>query len=273
MFRQEESMPLWDSVQRGLEKASQEAARIAKTQRLRATIDGLTRQINLQNNNLIDKAMELFTTGQLFQNELLPICQELASLRQQLNDAQNELKQLQASQPPAVASQFEGPVTYPPTMPAGSMPYTPSSEGSVELMPTVYAPPPPGYQSYLESIGGDTTVPPPPPDVESLTISSMDTVVMGTPTPLPTSAAPESEKQTCPACRAEIQPGHAFCHNCGMPVQDSDALHLPTVRANSANLAYSDDQGTMRANLAGPGYVGGDETVREDMPFEQKPEA
>ena len=45
---QEEYMPLWDSVQRSLEKASQEAARIAKTQRLRSTIDGLTRQVNTQ---------------------------------------------------------------------------------------------------------------------------------------------------------------------------------------------------------------------------------
>jgi len=267
-------MPLWDSVQRGLEKASQEAARIAKTQRLRATIDGLTRQINLQNNTLIDKAMELFTTGQLFQSELLPICQELANLKQQLNDAQIELKLIQTSQPPAAASQPEGPVTYPPTMPAGSMPFTPPLEGSGELLPTVYAPPPPGYHPYLDSTGGDTTVPPPPPGLESLTISSMETVIMdtGAPTSLPTSAAPESEKQTCPACRAEIQPGHAFCHNCGMPVQNSDALHLPTVRANPADLAFSDDQGTVRANTGGPAYVGGDETVREDMPpLEQKP--
>jgi len=159
-------------------------------------------------------------------------------------------------------------------MPAGSMPYTPSFEGSGELLPTVYAPPPPGYQSYLDSIGGDTTVPPPPPDVDSLTISSMETVMMGagTPASLPTSAKPGSEKQTCPACRAEIQPGHAFCHNCGMPVQDSDALHLPTVRANPAEFAYSENQGTVRASSAG--LVGGDETVREDMPPpEQKPEA
>src|SRR5205085_10203652 len=99
--KQEKHMPLWDSVQRSLEKASQEAARIAKTQRLRSIIDGLSRQINLQNNSILNKTMDLFITGQLTQSELLPLCKELANLQQQLNQAQTELKQLQASPPQA----------------------------------------------------------------------------------------------------------------------------------------------------------------------------
>src|SRR5438270_9496749 len=86
---QEEYMPLWDSVQRSLEKASQEAARIAKTQRLRSIVDGLTRQISTQNNNLLNKTMDLFNAGQLTQSELLPFCQEITNLQQQLNQAQN----------------------------------------------------------------------------------------------------------------------------------------------------------------------------------------
>ena len=142
-------MPLWDSVQRGLEKASQEASRIAKTQRLRSTIDNLSRQMNTQSTNLINKTMELFTSGQLTQSELLPFCQELASLKQQIDDAQNELRQLQASQPAPPAGQLEGPGTYPPTLPAGPTPYMPPPpmEGNYELPPTVYAPPPPEYSA------------------------------------------------------------------------------------------------------------------------------
>jgi hypothetical protein len=264
----EENMPLWDSVQRGLEKASQEAARIARTQRLRNTLDGLTRQANTQSNNLIDKALELFTAGQLTQSELLPICQELTSLRQQINDAQMELKQIQASQPPAAATtgQVEGPVTYPPTMPM-SIPYTPA-ESSGDLPPTIYAPPPPGYQSYLESVGGDVTAPP-PPYIGPLTISSMETVMMGTDkaSSPATPAVPQAANQTCPACRTEIQPGHAFCSNCGTPVQNSDALQLPTMRASAAEPAYAGDQGTVRAGTAEAPYMGGDETVRADAPF------
>jgi hypothetical protein len=265
----EENMPLWDSVHRGLEKASQEAARIARTQRLRNTLDGLTRQSNTQSNNLIDKALELFTAGQLTQSELLPICQELVSLKQQINDAQMELKQIQASQPPATATtgQVEGPVTYPPTMPM-SLPYTPPVS-SGDLPPTIYAPPPPGYQSYLESVGGGDVTAPPPPDIESLTISSMETVMMGKDT-AGSPAAPavvQPANQLCPACRTEIQPGHAFCPNCGTPVQNSDALHLPTVRASAAESIYDVDQGTVRAGAAEPPYAGGDETVRADTTF------
>src|SRR5579863_2138341 len=139
-------MPIWDSVQRGLEKASQEASRIAKTQRLRSTLDTLTRQMNTQSSNLINKTMELYTSGQLTQLELLPLCQELVYLKQQLDDAQNELKQLQVNQP-------SGP------MPSISSMPTPA-EGSYELQPTVYAPPPPTYETYLAGSEGLTSPPP-----------------------------------------------------------------------------------------------------------------
>src|SRR2546421_10484520 len=97
---QEEYMPLWDSVQRSLEKASQEAARIAKTQRLRSTIDGLTRQVNTQQSSIVNKAMDMFVAGQLTQGELYQLCQEMMNLQQQLNQARAEMQLLlaQASQ-------------------------------------------------------------------------------------------------------------------------------------------------------------------------------
>src|SRR5579864_686709 len=133
-------MPIWDSVQRGLEKASQEALRIAKIQRLRSTIDNLSRQMNIQSSNLVNKTMELFHNGQLSQSELLSICQEMAYLKQQIDDAQNELRQVQASQPVTPAGQLEGPGTYPPTIPVGPMSQaSPPMESNYELLPTVYA--------------------------------------------------------------------------------------------------------------------------------------
>src|SRR5689334_5657965 len=81
------TMNLWDSVHRGLEKASQEAARIARIQRLRSTVDTLHRQISNQQGMLIASAMETFREGRMVQGELLPICQELASLQLQLEQA------------------------------------------------------------------------------------------------------------------------------------------------------------------------------------------
>src|SRR5437868_13388927 len=127
-------MNLWDSVHRGLEKASQEAARIAKIQRLRGNIDHFSRQIHIQHDILLRKVMELFNSGQLTQSELIPLCQELMSLQQQLHVFHNELKHLQSLGAPAVQ----------PAQPAAPI-----------------APPPPEYQAY-----NDTTVPvpaPPPP--------------------------------------------------------------------------------------------------------------
>ncbi|SRR5216684_2871519 len=239
--RQEEYMPLWDSVQRGLEKATQEATRIAKTQRLRATIDGLSRQINAQNSNILNKCMELFLAGQLTQAELLPLCQEMVSLQQHLAQAQAELKQLQASQAQSSGTQPGAPNLYLSPETGGPAPYPSMDEA---LAPTVYVPPP-AYQSYLDSTN-EYSVPPPPPGVEP-TVSSIDTIRMNWEV-LP--SAPRTEPRLCTVCRAELPPGNAFCHNCGAPVQDNDSEHLPTVRAGNLE----------------PFYPGGQETMRSDTP-------
>jgi chromosome segregation ATPase len=118
-------MNIWDSVQRGLEKATQEATRIARTQRLRSTIDGLTRQIHSQEEDLLARTMEVFAAGHLIQGELLPICQELTRLQQQLEQNRQELAQLQNQ---GTQSTTAGQAT--PSVPGS---YTPASD----LSPTV----------------------------------------------------------------------------------------------------------------------------------------
>ncbi len=229
-------MPLWDSVQRGLEKASQEASRIAKTQRLRSTIDTVSRQMNMQHSNLVNKTMELFTNGQLTQLELLPLCQELVYLKQQLDAAQTELKQIQATQP-------SGPIPS-----VSSMPTPP--EGSYELPPTVYAPPPIDYETYLA--GGEDLTPPPPPSAEPYTISAMSTVLMDAPPPPPTPYDISTDKRLCPACKAELQPEFAFCQNCGTNVQDLESQHLPTARGGMPELAFPSSEQTVQVEEPSP---------------------
>ena len=208
-------MPLWDSVQRSLEKASQEAARMAKTQRLRYTIDGLSRQISTQSNNIVNKTMDLFSAGELTQSELLPSCQEITNLQQQLNQAQNELKQIQATQPQT---------TGPQTMPGAPNPYLSSG---------------PEYQSYLDSTQGGT-VAPPPPGVESLTVSSTETIQISAGVAPPPSAV----AGRCAVCHAELAPNNAFCHSCGAPVQDINSPQLPTVRGGTLEQIYPGGQTT-----------------------------
>ncbi|GAC1617707.1 MAG: hypothetical protein NVS4B7_10010 [Ktedonobacteraceae bacterium] len=232
-------MPLWDSVQRSLEKATQEATRIAKTQRLRSTIDGLSRQLSAQHTTIFNKTMDLFVTGQLTQSELLPLCQEMINLQQQLNQAQNELKQLPASQAQNTGSQTQSGAPHPYSPPGSSM-YSPTGE---ELAPTLYAPPPPEYQTYLDStqaiVAAD--VPPPSPGIGPQTVSAIKIVE---------EATSASEFRLCPVCRAELPPDNAFCHNCGSAVQVSDSSHLPTMQAGymlKSTPADTSTQETMRA--------------------------
>jgi hypothetical protein len=229
--KQEESMPLWDSVQRSLEKASQEAARIAKTQRLRSTIDRLSRQVNTQQATIFNRTMDLFIAGQLTQSELLSLCQEMVQFQQQLNQAQLELKQLQSSQAQGQPNQ------YAPTTEVGSgpapMPYPPTAGDQLQ---TGYAPPLPEYQSYLDSTQ-EGAVPPPPPGVEPLTVSAMETVMT-----TPADAAPAANKQFCLVCHAELPPNIAFCHSCGAPVQNANASHSPTIRAGKIEGIHTADQ-------------------------------
>jgi len=231
-------MPLWDSVQRSLEKASQEAARIARTQRLRSTIDGLTRQINTQQSSIVNKAMDMFVAGQLTSSELFPLCQEMMNLQQQLNQARNELQQLQAqaSQAQPTSPQASGPN---PQLPPGQSATAPSASTNENIDPSVYAPTPPEYQSYLDSTSS-VTVPPPPPGVESLTVSAMETVRANQGVPF---SAP-----LCSNCQAKLFPDNTFCHNCGAPAQLNDSQHLPTMRGSSLEQIYQGEEATMRAN-------------------------
>jgi hypothetical protein len=244
-------MNIWDSVHRGLEKATHEAARLAKTQRLRSISDNLSRQINAQQTLLITRAMELFTAGQLTQGELLPICQELANLQQQLEQAQTELKSLppQPGQlpPPGVTTPFPG---QPAQGPSG--PYTPGAD----LAPTAYAPPPPDYQLYFDTTM--PTTPPPPPGIAPLTVSAMETISLA--------ADAQPAAGQCPNCHAELIPGNAYCHNCGSLVQHSDVAHLPTVRGGTLEPIYPVGQETMRAPTSLPTFIEKPEIPHSDLP-------
>ncbi|MBA2286798.1 MAG: zinc ribbon domain-containing protein [Ktedonobacteraceae bacterium] len=253
-------MNIWDSVHRGLEKATQEAARISKIRRLRSTIDGVSREITAQNAALLQQTMDTFVAGQLTQSELLPICQALVNLHQQLRQAEDELKQIQASQ----STQAGGTITeYPVPSPNEAGGYTLPSE-SGELNPTVYAPPPPGGDSSASCppttvASGDAypptiyAPPPPPPSASPLlsaeeppTISQMRTMSMD----VAATSTSQANTMVCSACQAPLGPQDAFCPQCGAPVQSAGSQHLPTTYAPVSIHDSSDQQGTVRAETA-----------------------
>jgi hypothetical protein len=186
-------MNIWDSVQRGLEKATQEATRRARTLRLRSTIDTVTQQIHTQEDDLIVRTMELFAAGKLTQSELLPLCQTLTSLQQQLEQAQHELNLVQS----------QGQTQLPPTTSAVTTPIPP------------YTTPPSNYEAYDQTM----PAPPPPPPPGVTEFSAFSTMQMGT---------PGTGKRLCMHCQAELIPGNAYCHNCGAPTEQSEIAQQPT---------------------------------------------
>lgn len=234
-------MNLWDSVHRGLEKASQEAARMARTQRLRTNVDGLARHINMQHTQLIGKTMELYANGQLTQSELLPICQALTEMQQQMQQMQNELKQLQVNLPPQ--QQLQGPGTAP--QGGATMLYPPSGEAAA----TGPYPPSTDYQPYVDAGPITAPPPPPPPGTESFVVNEMETVMAPPPPPASAPAALDMDApRYCPVCQTQLNPGHAFCHNCGTLVQSNFSSHMPTMRTGVEMPFATEGQETMRAS-------------------------
>jgi hypothetical protein len=225
-------MNLWDSVHRGLDKASKEAARIARTQKLRSTIDGLGRQINSQHDTLINMVMNLFISGNLQQHELLPICQEIVNLQQQLNQTQNELYQVQQGQAASGSPDLHN---MPPQSEIPVPPTAAATPGSAYAEAT----PPPDYQSY------STATPPPPPGVEPSTISSLDTVIQPPPPP------PGIVTRRCQACQTEVALDITYCPRCGSFIQISGSEQLPTMRSSAI-----DESATVRAEPTTPPIPG-----------------
>ena len=145
-------MGILESVQHGLEKVSQEASYLAKIQHLHAVINDLTYRCGMDHQAVANKAMELYAGGHLTQNELLPLCQELANFQQQIEQVKAELKQLQEN-PPASNMQEPG---APGPLPPGYQAYpgTPVPPAGYFAYPgTPGAPLPPGYAGYAAAPG------------------------------------------------------------------------------------------------------------------------
>jgi hypothetical protein len=155
-------MSILESVQHGLEKVSQEASYLAKIQHLHAVVNDLTFRCGLDHQALANKAMELYAAGHLTQNELLPLCQELANFQQQIEQVKAELKQLQENPPASHVEQPTGPGSLPSNYPGAPVPSTgyfaypgtplPPSYASYAATPG--APVPPGYAAAYPGAPG-----------------------------------------------------------------------------------------------------------------------
>src|SRR5713226_168998 len=172
-------MSILESVQHGLEKVSLEASYLAKIQHLHAVINDLTFRCGMDHQALANKAMELYAAGHLTQNELLPLCQELANFQQQIEQVKAELKQLQENPPTSYTHQPGGPGPVPPGY-AAAYPGAPSVPvyAAYPGTPGAPVPPPASFIAYAGDPTQDPTkrVPTDPlPELDSSGPAEADT--------------------------------------------------------------------------------------------------
>jgi len=255
-------MNIWDSVHRSLDKASKEAGRIARWQRLRSQIEKVTRQISTQEDALLRQVMNLFLAGQMTQAELLPLCRELINLQQQLSLAQSELQilQNQGPLPPHAGGQQDINAPHIPTTPAtiaGLNAAAPEYQPFDATMPATPPPPPPPGMD-LQTLHAQETIMstlPATPVADASTISSQETIFMQEGAAIqPTereNIRPTGEgqqwayKQHCPKCNIETLPGHYYCQNCGTALILQENSYQPTTRTNAS--PYQANQETVYA--------------------------
>src|SRR6185312_12328386 len=177
-------MSFLESIQHGLEKASQEASRITKIQHLHNVVNDLNFKAAQEGQALLAKAMEMYHQGILAQGELTAICQQIATYQQQINEVHEELQRLQSDapeadvqipQPPQPAQAYAPgavPPGYPPypAPPAGYPPYPAPQGYPYPAPPAGYAPypaaPQPGYPAAPPSPSGEPPTKPGAPVVE-----------------------------------------------------------------------------------------------------------
>lgn len=225
-------MSFLESIQHGLEKASQEAARITKIQHLHHVADDLSFKASQQGQNLTMKAMEMYHSGILAQGELTAICQQIATYQQQLKEVNEELQRLQ--KPEDGPAQQSAPVP-PPPPPAQAY-----AAGTIPPGYPAYPAPPPGYPAYPAPTAYPAypaaPVPPAyptspsgePPTKPGASVAASDSpVATGASTEPPTSpaAASEAGAQAQPAAH---KPRHHSTPQEAAPAVDAQANAAPT---------------------------------------------
>lgn len=192
--------------------------------------------------------MELFAAGELVQEDLIPLCQELSNFHQQLNQAQAQLQQLQGLSPQSGGTAM----AYPGQLPVNPYPLNGEYQATTYAAPPSYQPPYqtypnatmaapaplpdqpypnatvaasapilPEYQPYANMTPAQyppyptapASVPPPPP----LSVSELEAAEMNASAPPPPAHA--KRKRHCMHCKAEIVDHHTYCYNCGQPTR------------------------------------------------------
>lgn len=216
-----------DSLRKGIDRASFEADKIMRYNRVRAEAGRLSLQARDQMTVLGERTMALYAAGNLPVPELLDLAREIADLQARAQQKEEEANTIQTEDwvepvpstggytpPGAGASGYTPPG---PQGPPASSPYQPppamhpaTYNPAPGYTPPISSPPPAPYQSPPPP-----SYPPPAPPVAQPPAAHPPAVAprledQGTRrVPAPT------ETDYCPNCGAPLRPHAAFCAQCG----------------------------------------------------------
>lgn len=234
-------MSFLESIQHGLEKASQEASRITRVQHLHNATTDLNFKAAQEGQTLIAKAMEMYHQGILAQGELTAICQQIATYQQQINEVNEELQRLQSDSPeaepqipqPPQPAQAYAPGTVPPgyppypAPPAGYPPYP----APVPQAGYPYPAPPAGYPPYPAPVQPGYPAAPLPQSGEPPTRPGAPVVEDEPPT------QPLTVPDAVPAAPHKPRQHHAASDNAAAPAVEDEPPAQPLAVSNESPAA------------------------------------
>lgn len=231
-------MSFLESIQHGLEKASQQAARITKIQHLRSAANDLNFKASQQGQNLVAKAMEMYHNGILAQGELTAICKQISDYQQQCHEVQEELQRLQSDEdeqqeipaPPPLAPGYQA---YAQAVPPGYPAYPAPPAGYPTPAPVAPGyPPPAGYAPYPPQVGYPAApgqpvqplaYPPPPVTSGQSTRPPTQPLTLSGESP----AAPEAPEAPAQKSAPAAHPHKAAAHHRAAPAPAAESDQPP----------------------------------------------
>jgi hypothetical protein len=94
-----------DRIKSGADKAAFEADRLVRLNQAQAAVRSAQRGLEAETGALGREVLALYGAGTLIQPELLPTCQKIDGLRQQVAALEAEVVRIREEQPPGVASE------------------------------------------------------------------------------------------------------------------------------------------------------------------------
>ena len=184
-----------DSLRRGLDRASFEADKLMRYNRVRGEAVRVQTQSQEQVHELGERALALYAAGTLHNSELTDLAREITDLRER------------ARQKEAEAAAIQGEVWIEPPMPP-AMPGAPPPAPGPSVAPVAPAAPPAPAAPWT---------PPPAAPAAPPSWSSGPARPLGPIEDQGTHRIPPPDRNAyCPVCGAPLRPQAAFCAQCGV---------------------------------------------------------